>query len=77
MELIEYTNLVRVIREELKLTRGNHPIAKNVYENPETVHIILGDGAEKSQCIGLGSALNYIENLIYPLKKMRITSLGD
>ena len=45
------------IRNELNLNRGVIPFIQNVVEVEDTVFIIVGDRAEKSQCIGPGGRI--------------------
>ena len=51
----EVSGLLRDVRESLGLTRGVHPVIEEVYEHGDgSVHVIVGDRAEKSQCLGPG-----------------------
>ncbi|MHA1654083.1 MAG: hypothetical protein ACTSVT_08815 [Candidatus Thorarchaeota archaeon] len=51
----EVSSLLRDIRESLGLTRGVHPIIEEVYEHGDgSLHAVVGDRAEKSQCLGPG-----------------------
>lgn len=45
------------IRNNLELTRGVDPIVENIVETEDTVTVIVGDRAEKSQCIGPGGRI--------------------
>jgi predicted PP-loop superfamily ATPase len=45
------------IRNELNLNRGVMPYIQNVVELEDTVFVIVGDRAEKSQCIGPGGRI--------------------
>jgi predicted PP-loop superfamily ATPase len=57
MDAKQVSKSIEDIRIELNLNRGVTPFVQNVMESEDTIFVIVGDRAEKSQCIGPGGRI--------------------